>query len=399
MKNYHVVRVAPVVNLTLRQALDADETFTELNYDAHLEKILAGNYNYSDVFSHQMRKLGNRCEEIVYEVESLQKKWAVENDIYIAPGEQWQLKITLEQLKKLNPDIVYLQSFSRITAEAIYAIQSEIPNLKKIAVHSGFPNGLDVVTEDTIILAGFPNIKRSFEAIGCESHLVYHFFDERIVDRFDVSKKHTVPFSFIGTSGHGYGDGHKTRYWELLKLGHNSPLECWLDDKDAFISPDSAANPYTERPLKEAFYNNLSDNLNAYPKPFSPLRYLLPTGSVHQPVYGWEYFQTLYNSLVTFHRHTDAMYTEIGAMRVFQATGAGACLMTNNGSNMQDLYEPDEEVVTYSSLAECIEKANYLIRHPEKAKEIAKKGQQRTMRCHTAEQRYLKVHEILSNAI
>ncbi len=398
MNNYHVVRVAPVVNLTLRQELAADPSFEGLDYDAYLEKILAGNYNYSDVFSHEMRKLGNRVEEIVYDVEGLQKQWAKENGLSVNPSEHWQLKIVLEQLKKLNPDVVYLQGFTRVTAAAIYAIQDEIPNLKKIAVHSGFPNGLDVVTKDTIIFGAFPNIQKAFSEIGCETHLVYHFWDERILSRLNPTERQ-IPFSFIGTSGNGFGYGHKTRYWELLKLTHNTPMECWVDDKDEFKDPSTDSNPFIEHPLKEHFYKDLAPDYDAYPNPFAPLRNFIPQGTAHKPVYGDAYFQTLHDSLMTFQRHTDAMYSEIGAMRVFQATGAGSCLVTNDGVNMRDLYEPDEEVVTYSSLHECIEKVNYLIEHPEKAKAIAQKGQERTLRCHTAKQRYAEINEHLINSL
>ena len=126
---------------------------------------------------------------------------------------------------------------------------------------------------------------------------------------------------------------------------------------------------------------------------------MLPKGTAHKPVYGDDYFQTIHDSLVTFQRHTDTMYSEIGAMRVFQATGAGSCLLTNDGDNMSDLFERDTEVVTYSSLHECIEKANYLIDNPEKAREIARKGQERTLRSHTAKQRYAEVHDYLVKAL
>ncbi|MCY7294511.1 glycosyltransferase [Alteromonas sp. a30] len=398
MNNYHVVRIAPVVNLTLRQEIAADPSYQGLSYDAYLEKILAGNYNYSDVFAYEMRKLGNRVDEIVYDVEGLQKQWAKENDLAMADGELWQVKIVLEQLKSLNPDVVYLQGFTRITAAAIYAIQDELPNVKKIAVHSGFPNGHDVVTKDTIIFAAFPNIQKSFSELGCETHLIYHFWDERILARMKPTQRE-IPFSFIGTSGNGFGPGHKTRYWELLKLAHNTPLEGWIDDKDAFVDPESDTNPFIEFPLKEQYYKDLDADYSTYPNPFAPMRYLMPKGTVHKPVYGDDYFQTLHDSLVTFQRHTDAMYSEIGAMRVFQATGAGACLLTNDGDNMSDLFERDTEVVTYTSLHECIEKANYLIEHPEKAREIAKKGQERTLRSHTAKERYAEVHQHLVNAL
>lgn len=398
MKNFHVVRVAPVVNLTLRQEIESDSKYKELSYHDFLHSLLQEHYNYGDVFSHYMNVIGNQAEEIVYDVESLQKRWAQENDVKIEPGEQWQLKIVLEQLKKMNPDVIYLQGFTRITAKAIYEVMDEIPNLKKVAVHSGFPNGEDVVTSDTIIFAGFPNIYKTFSELGCDTHLLYHFFDERVLNNISSSEKN-IPFSFVGTTGYGYGPGHKTRYWELLKLAHSTPLHGWFDDKDGFEDPNEAKRFFVDKPMHDYVYHDLNDDISQYPNPITQLRNLVAPERVHKPVYGWDYFQLLHDSMITYQRHTDAMAIEIGAMRVFQATGVGSCLVTNDGVNMRDLYDPDTEVVTYSSLEECVEKVNYLINHPKVASDIAQKGQERTLRSHNAKERYAQVHEILSRAI
>jgi len=397
MSNYHVVRLAPVVNLTLRNNLNQDPNLDAMSYAECLEYILQGQYNYSDVFRHEMQRHGNRCDEIVFDVEPLQKKWAKEHNVKLHEGEQWQLKIALAQLKKINPDVVYLQGFTRIRVCDIEKVRSEIPNLKKIVVHSGFPNGLDVVNPDTLILAGFPCIQKAFSDIGCEAHLVYHCFDERLLSH--MQERDTVPFSFIGTSGYGYGEGHKTRYWELLKLGHHTPLEVWLDDKDSFTDPSGPANPFIDQPLKAHFYSDIQGDLSQYPNPFTPMRNLFDKSRVHHPAYGVEFFQVMRDSLVSFQRHTDAMFHEVGAMRVFQVTGVGSCLLTNSGSNMSDLFEEDTEVVTYSSLEECIEKANYLVDHPDIAREIARKGQEKTLKVHSAKERYGLVHHLISNAL
>lgn len=398
MTNYHVVRVSPIGGLTLRNSIAADPAFAELDYARYLERILLGGYNYSDVFSYQMRRLGNRCDEILYDVEAMQKRWAAENNLLLEQGEPWQLKIALAQLKKLNPDVIYLQGFTRITPKAVDQIRDELPNLKLIAVHSGFPNGLDDITPDTLIFCGVPSIQESFLALGANAHLVYHSFDERILEGLD-NQLPEIPFSFVGSSGFGYGHGHKTRYWNLLKLVHNSEIQVWLDDKDAFVDPRGDSNPFNQAPLKAHFYNDLNPDYSQYPNPFTPLRNLLPPAQVNAPCYGTDFFQLLQRSLITYHRHTDAVHNEVGAMRLFQATGVGACLMTDPGANLPHLYEADSEVVTYSSLAEGIEKADYLLRHPEQARAIAAKGQARTLKDHSATVRYELVHRHICTAL
>jgi spore maturation protein CgeB len=82
-------------------------------------------------------------------------------------------------------------------------------------------------------------------------------------------------------------------------------------------------------------------------------------------------------------------------MRLFEATGAGACLVTDAKSDHAEVFTPDSEVVTYASTAECIEKVRWLIEHPAAAREIARRGQERTFRDHTFAQRAVQLEGLL----
>ena len=86
-------------------------------------------------------------------------------------------------------------------------------------------------------------------------------------------------------------------------------------------------------------------------------------------------------------------------MRMFEATGMGTCLLTNSGDNIRDLFEPDLEVVTYSSDEDCIEKLDYLINNPKIAKEIGERGQKRTMKSHLLKLRCECISEEICNLL
>lgn len=395
MKNFHIVRISPLVNITLRHQIDADPANQNLSYEQMSQRIFSQHYNYGDSFRHVMQSLGNRCEELLFDSLLLQKKWVEEHGLNIDFNLHWQLKVIVAQLKELNPDFVYIQSFHRITPQDIMAFKDEYPNLKKIIVHNGFPGKVDGFTSDTLILSGLPLIDEMFKKEGATSHLLYHGFDTRILDSMNSQTQYSVPFSFIGSSGYGHGLGHKVRYWELLKLAEHTPIQLWLDDQDVYSDTQPDNNPFAARPLKERFYQFDDTDWDSYPLPIAPLRYLVAAQKCNPPLYGMAFFQGLYNSLMTYHRHGDI--SEVGAMRLFQATGVGSCLITDSGSNMKDLFEPDKEVVTYSSLAECVEKVNYLAEHPEEARQIALNGQKRTRQQHTAKARYEQVHHILQD--
>ena len=94
-------------------------------------------------------------------------------------------------------------------------------------------------------------------------------------------------------------------------------------------------------------------------------------------------YNLLHQSKITFNKHADLSFGNVGNMRMFEATGVGTCLVTDTGYNMDDLFEPDKEVVTYSSVDEAVEKVNYLQNHPDEAEQIAKAGHARTLKDHT----------------
>jgi spore maturation protein CgeB len=62
---------------------------------------------------------------------------------------------------------------------------------------------------------------------------------------------------------------------------------------------------------------------------------------------------------------------------------------------MSDYFEPDREVVLYGSPAEAVEKARWLLDHPEKARAIGEAGFQRTLRDHSFEKRIPLLESIL----
>jgi spore maturation protein CgeB len=82
-------------------------------------------------------------------------------------------------------------------------------------------------------------------------------------------------------------------------------------------------------------------------------------------------------------------------IRMFEVTGAGSLLVTDDKKNIKDLFIPDTEIITYSSPGECISKLKWLLDKPEEIKKIALEGQQKTLKNHTLEQRVGLLNEII----
>jgi spore maturation protein CgeB len=107
--------------------------------------------------------------------------------------------------------------------------------------------------------------------------------------------------------------------------------------------------------------------------------------------------RVLAKSKITFHRRADLVDGCAGAMRLFEATGMGAMLLTDEDSDIGLVFEPGVEVVTYSSYEDCVEKIRYFLEHESERERIALKGQERTFNDHSLNARYTFVAEQLLN--
>jgi spore maturation protein CgeB len=69
--------------------------------------------------------------------------------------------------------------------------------------------------------------------------------------------------------------------------------------------------------------------------------------------------------------------------RTFEATAAGAMLLTNYTPNLEKLFEIGKEVVTYSSVNDLIDKISYYAMQDEERSTIASKGAARSRGDHS----------------
>jgi spore maturation protein CgeB len=88
-----------------------------------------------------------------------------------------------------------------------------------------------------------------------------------------------------------------------------------------------------------------------------------------------------------------------GNIRMFEATGVGTLLVTETASNLSQIFEPDQEVVTYRSKEEAVEKIRYCLAHENERRSIASAGQRRTLRDHNSRVRAQEVLRIFEELL
>ncbi len=421
MTNYRICRISRVAyRPALASLYDRDPALRTRTHAAQMQAFFDHSLVYSDSFSDAMRALGNEAVELISNAEIIQKTWAAENGVRYDEND-WIRQILYAQIAAIRPDVIFVQGLSTDPEnfQPTRELRERFPFVRLIVGHSGFVSPLDQLDGLDAVIGSMPFLRDYYAQSGIPAHLVYHSFDPRSFARVggtpdwrpDLSadaRPHAA--TFTGTSGAGHGNTHATRYWELVQLMIDQPLACWLDDRTGntlAISPEqtgalvdgllSTAAQHGSALAVQALRQTLADALGS-DQPLIPLAALFPE-RCHAPVYGIDMLRLLAQSRITLNRHTDAMGASFGNMRAFEATGMGACLLTDAGPNVAGLYEPDAEIVTYASAAEAAEKMAYLRDNDATRAAIAKAGQARTLNEHTARHRSVEFHDIISQSL
>ena len=109
-------------------------------------------------------------------------------------------------------------------------------------------------------------------------------------------------------------------------------------------------------------------------------------------VFNIDYYYVLSKSKIVLNHH-GSILPWAHNFRLFETTGVGSFLLTDNLPGIDELFEVGKEVETYDSIDECIDKIKYYLLNEEEREKIAKAGQIRTLKYHTYEKRIEKLFE------
>jgi spore maturation protein CgeB len=221
-----------------------------------------------------------------------------------------------------------------------------------------------------LVLTSIAGMAAEFRRHGVNARLLHHGFEASTLDAVVPPAFRDIELSFAG----GLGNLHPERIEMVETLLRTTPLRVW--GRQGRIK------------LKDRLRHTLS-RFGWPQKPKSRMRTLSLRypARIHPPVFGCDYYEILGRSRIVLNRHIDCAGEDASNMRLFEATGMGACLLTDAKRNLGELFEPDVEVMTYDGLDDCVAKVRYLLAHDAERKAIAEAGQRRTLRDHTFGQR------------
>lgn len=353
-------------------------TLKNLEYNFQLKALLDSNFGTSDTYSYYFNKNNWEAKDLIVNSFFLQKEWAKNNDIKISklrskiPHKFFKLPIigkklvsknelldvAKEQIKAFKPEILYCQDLSFFPEEILLKIKKE-NNIHLIVGQIACPlPPKSFLNPYDLILTSFPHFVERLRNDGKNCDYFKIGFDKRILSK-TIQNDRDIDFSFMG----GISKHHSYASKNIEYLIKNANLQVY-------------GYGAQKLPLNSIIRRNHNGER-----------------------WGLDMYNILSRTKISFNRHINVAENNANNMRLFEATGMGSLLMTDQKDNLKELFEIDREIVTYNSKEEALEKFNYLINNPKEIEKIAKSGQLRTLEEHTYEIRIKELIEILTKYI
>ena len=256
------------------------------------------------------------------------------------------------QIRAFRPTILYNHDPSEISADLLRELMPS--NCVLVGQIASPRNPATNWQAYDLLITSLPNFVTAFRNEGLNAEYLPLAFEPRVW-RSIPNIGNDIPLSFVGS----ISPAHRERLRFLETVAGQVDIAVWGDGVDRLPA---------ESPLHKGH---------------------------HGQAWGPAMFQILGRSQMTLNRHIDISENYANNMRLFEATGMGACLVTDWKENLADLFEPGKEVVTYRSTEECIDLVNYFSRNDAAREKIAMAGQARCHKEHNYEKRMSELLALL----
>lgn len=371
------------------------------SYKEHLQLLLDDSTEFVASYNRTFLKLGVDAICIISNDKFLQEKWALENGLKSVRPED----IIYEQVKYNSPEILWIENLGQIKPGMLNSIRQKVSSIRLILGYHCAPfnqNILEILKDIDLFVTCTPGLKSFIENKGKKTCLVYHAFDNDLLKRIsDNDERFHNDLIFSGSLISG-GDFHSKRIdliENILRANIDIGLYVNLERKFKIRAKQSLfllSNLLIKAGLNNVVEKNkIFDYGKTWVDTYSPA--LIKQNA--QPVYGIDMYNLIKRTGIVLNFHIGVAGDYAGNMRMFEVTGVGSCLLTDNKKNMNDIFDTNNEVVVYDGVDDCIEKIKWLLENEEARKKIASSGQARTLKDHTVENRCKTIIEIINREL
>ena len=346
------------------------------SYRTQLAARDASLFGTADFMSRRLGELGHQALDVHANNRPLQEAWMAEQGkgggawgwraaclvargkvlrhlVDIDPADPRFAEILATEIKAFRPTILYNHDPSGIPAEMLKAA---MPRDCALVAQLAAPRekGTDWSAYN-LVISSLPNFVAEFRREGLTAEYLPLAFEPRVLAQIPDTAR-DIPLSFVGS----ISPAHRERLDFLEAVAARVPLGIWGDGV-RLLSPQSPLRP-----------------------------------GHHGAVWGSEMFGVLRRSRLTLNKHVDVSANYANNMRLFEATGMGACLVTDWKDNLGELFEPGKEVLAYRSLEESIDLLRHYQARDRERETIAAAGHARCLKDHSYERRMTELAALLT---
>ena len=344
----------------LQDVYEERPELTKAPYDEQLLAIHDGLFGEARFQADALRSLGHEAVVVVSNAVPAQRAWAVEHGLDLEPGlgfyvalrrgiVPWPRRrpsaaywaVLLAQVDAYRPDVIYVEILDTLPLSVAHELKRRC-RLLVAQIAAAYPTRSYDAYD--LVLSSIPDMVDDFRSHGIRSELVPLAFEPRILEWVPPQER-DLPVTLIGS----LGKVHQARGLLAQTVARVAPLQIWTSDASG---ADLAAK---ERIVGRAF--------------------------------GRKMYEVLGRSRITLNSHARVSGENANNLRLYEATGMGALLVTDAKRNLVDLFHVGAEVITYRRDEEAAEAVQHYLEHPREADEVASAGQRRTLRDHTWLQR------------
>lgn len=348
----------------------------EVGYELALDNYFKNFIATADAFVYELNQTG-KCvaREVVFNHKKLQNLWAKT----YAPSQNHDVISDIEILKHqiafYDPDVIFVNTNS-VSCEQL---QKLLKRKVYLIAWDGFIKPLlEFNSKYDLVLTCLDSIAEKFHKIGTKSEVLDFAFDNRVLDYVSLEK--TENLNFVGN----FTNVHIERQAYLKALGKaNLDLSLYIGNYDM------GSNPFSRTMAREVLQNK---RITTLPDVYKFQR------QNKGAVYGLDMYRVIGKSISTLNFHGDEVDKACN-MRLFEATGLGTCLITDDKPGLEKFFKVDEEVVVFKNGKDLVDKVKYLQENENEARKIGEAGQKRVLTQHLWSHRVLELLDIINKNI
>jgi spore maturation protein CgeB len=348
---------------------------TQASSDEQLATLMERSFGTFDAYSSGLRQLGHEAAEVVVNCEPLQRRWGAENGTRLRTGPLTKLPgplggraergalidLARGQVERFAPDVLYVQDLGYFSPRQLRKLRRDVPLLVGQIASPG--PGDRTYREFDLLISSFPHYVERFHSLGLDAEYMPLAFDERLLDRLgdptgQSPRNHDV--AFVGGMS---AAPHRRATSVLERIAHDFDVDVW---------------GYGAESLRRS----------------SPI-----LRRFHGEVWGLDMYRVFADSKIVLNRHSDASAGYANNMRLFEATGVGALVFTEEAPNLADLFEPGAEIVGYVDEDDLRMKLAHYLADDDARHGVAAAGQARTLRDHTYSRRMEQLVALLERRL